>query len=212
MYRGGLFPEEVALVAKATAKRREEFTAGRNASRTALASLGAPAQPILRGIHREPLWPNGFVGSITHCDGFCCAVVAQSSKACSLGLDVEEAGPLEEQSAQMVCRLDEFAHFSQLPELPMTNWTKLAFSAKEAFYKCHNPLTGCALEFQDVAVRFTVEAARDAGRFTIALVTHGADSPPLRPRVLGAWLAHGTRIYAAVTHVPAPHIRRSVST
>ena len=67
-------------------------------------------------------------------------------------------------------------------------------------------------EFQDVAVRFTVEAARDAGRFTIALVTHGADSPPLRPRVLGAWLAHGTRIYAAVTHVPAPHIRRSVST
>ena len=79
MDRGGLFPEEEALVAGAVTKRREEFAAGRNAARAALAGLGPPPCPLLRAGRRAPAWPQGIVGSITHCSGFCCAVVAPAA-------------------------------------------------------------------------------------------------------------------------------------
>jgi 4'-phosphopantetheinyl transferase EntD len=70
MYGKALFCEEDALVVRACAKRREEFSAGRCAGRAALACLGVPPVAILQGRRGEPLWPSGFVGSITHCDRF----------------------------------------------------------------------------------------------------------------------------------------------
>jgi 4'-phosphopantetheinyl transferase EntD len=45
----GLFAEEATLVARATEKRRREFTTGRECARGALAALGIAAAPILRG-------------------------------------------------------------------------------------------------------------------------------------------------------------------
>ena len=117
MYRGVLFPEERALVATASLRRREQFTAGRVASRAALGRLGMRAGAIMQGPHREPLWPNGFVGSITHCDGFCCSVVARASQVHSIGFDAEGSRPLEDPVARAVCRPEEFTHFARLPGL-----------------------------------------------------------------------------------------------
>jgi 4'-phosphopantetheinyl transferase EntD len=195
MYLGGLFPEEAELVAHSVPKRCREFTAGRNAARAALARFGVPAQPILRGPHGGPLWPTGFVGSITHCTDFCCAVVARSSRIRSLGLDAEETAPLEGSLACLVCRLEEFAHFRELPTLPTTNWAKLAFSAKEAFYKCHYPLTGDVLDFQDLSVRFRLNPSRKEGLFEIALVKFGMASSQRQPLIVGTWFIDAVRIY-----------------
>ena len=61
---GELFPEEVVHLDKAIASRRREFAAGRACAREALAKLGLPPVPILRGEKREPLWPQGIVGSL----------------------------------------------------------------------------------------------------------------------------------------------------
>jgi 4'-phosphopantetheinyl transferase EntD len=44
-----LFPEEEALVAAAVAGRRREFATARSCARTALAELGVPPAPLLRG-------------------------------------------------------------------------------------------------------------------------------------------------------------------
>jgi 4'-phosphopantetheinyl transferase EntD len=50
-------------------RRREEFLLGRCAARLALRKAGLRYDlPVLRGSRREPCWPDGFVGSITHCE------------------------------------------------------------------------------------------------------------------------------------------------
>jgi 4'-phosphopantetheinyl transferase EntD len=200
MFDGGLFCEEARLVAQAVPKRQAEFAAGRNAARAALAKLGAAAQPILSGPYREPLWPHGFVGSITHCDGFCCAVAARSSLLVSLGIDAEPAGPLDQEVTGAVCRPDERDHFSQLPALAGSNWEKLAFSAKEAFHKCHYPVFGQHLEFKEVSVRFALAAGGNAGSFAITILKSEAHrASPARLR--GAWMIDGARVYAGASYL-----------
>jgi 4'-phosphopantetheinyl transferase EntD len=197
MYNGGLLPEEDELISAASPKRRAEFTAGRNAARAALACIGGRAQPILANVRRAPLWPTGFVGSITHCDEFCCAVVARFSEIASLGFDAETIDALEATIAEFVCLPDELAHFSTLPTLPKTNWPKLAFSAKEAFHKYYNPLTGHLLDFQDVSVQFHVGPSCCTGSFTIIV----RDRPELRFQSLmhGVWFIDEKRVYAAAS-------------
>ncbi|MBW2215557.1 MAG: hypothetical protein JRF48_14335 [Deltaproteobacteria bacterium] len=60
----------------------EQFTAGRVCSRIALGRLGVAATtPVLRGEDRAPIWPPGFVGTITHTDTWCAAAVARTRGA-----------------------------------------------------------------------------------------------------------------------------------
>src|SRR5699024_2591462 len=71
-----LFPAEAEAIGNALPKRRAEFTAGRWCARQALTELGLPPTPVERGDHGSPCWPDGVVGSITHCDGYRPAAVA----------------------------------------------------------------------------------------------------------------------------------------
>jgi 4'-phosphopantetheinyl transferase EntD len=137
------------------------------------------------------------VGSITHCNDFCCAVVARSSEVCSLGIDVEENTALERSLVEIVCAPSERAYFSLLPKLPESNWEKLAFCAKEAFYKYFNPLTNNVLDFQEVSVKFSVGSAGNGGRFSITVIGDG--SAPREAPATGAWLIDDRRIYAGVS-------------
>jgi 4'-phosphopantetheinyl transferase EntD len=57
-------------MARATPARRCESAPGRRCAREALAILGGPRVAILAGHFRDPVWPFGYVGSITHCQGF----------------------------------------------------------------------------------------------------------------------------------------------
>src|SRR5450631_452976 len=64
--QSALFPEEEALVSDASPSRRLEFLEGRACAHAALRRLGYDEAPILRGKARQPRWPSGFVGSISH--------------------------------------------------------------------------------------------------------------------------------------------------
>ena len=75
-----LLPGEAVYVAKAVPKRINEFAAGRACARRALATFGMPGAVLLAAPDRQPLWPTGFVGSITHTAGFCAAAVAPRSR------------------------------------------------------------------------------------------------------------------------------------
>src|SRR5690606_8339287 len=85
----GLWCEEAALVKNAVETRRRQFEAGRSAAREALASFGVRAQPILRGAVGEPLWPDGFVGSITHTRSVAAAAVASRDDFQGIGIDID---------------------------------------------------------------------------------------------------------------------------
>ncbi|MFI1675968.1 4'-phosphopantetheinyl transferase [Streptomyces sp. NPDC020607] len=165
-----LFPEEEAVVAKAVAKRRDEFTTVRHCARTALARIGVPPAPILPGHRGAPGWPDGVVGSMTHCAGYRAAVVARAGEVTSVGIDAEPGEPLRDPDVlNLVADETERAVLASLgSRQPATPWDRLLFSAKESVYKTWFPLTGRWLGFEDARVELTPD-----GTFTARLLVEG---------------------------------------
>jgi 4'-phosphopantetheinyl transferase EntD len=181
-----LWPEEETFLRNAVAKRRREFALGRAAARAALAGLDIQAAPLPANADRTPAWPAGVTGSITHCEGFCGAVVARTRDIESIGFDAEPAGPLPQGTQRMICGEQEVAHFSALPAIAGLDWPKLAFSGKEAFYKCFYPVTHTPIYFRDVTLRFTVTGDRH-GEFKVAPAASDKAAAFLDRAVQGRW-------------------------
>jgi 4'-phosphopantetheinyl transferase EntD len=191
-----LFPEEQALVARATEKRRREFTTGRACARAALAALGLPATPILRGYRGAPQWPDGIVGSITHCPGYCAAAVARTQDLVTIGLDAEPNAALPGGVLELVSQPAERARLRELAaQWPETGWDRLLFCAKEAVYKAWFPLTGQWLGFADADI--TIDPTE--GAFTARLQVPGpvVNGSPLTS-FTGSWLASDDLLLAAI--------------
>ncbi len=55
------------------------------------------------GSYREPLWPRGIVGSLTHCEGYCAVVAAREERVAGLGVDAELGGELDPDLIPLVC-------------------------------------------------------------------------------------------------------------
>ena len=139
-------------MSKAVAKRVQEFAAGRQCARRALRELGVIDAPIRVALDRQPVWPQGIVGSITHTAGLCAAVVAERKRLVALGLDSEVVGAVKPELWPTICAAQELAWVGTLspPQRPAA--VTFIFSAKEAFYKCQYPLLGEALGFHDLWV------------------------------------------------------------
>src|SRR5258708_11831857 len=90
-----LLAGEAIYVGRAVLKRVQEFAAGRLCARRALAEFGIVDLPIKVADDRQPIWPDSFVGSITHTGDFCAAVVAESRRIRALGLDSEIVGQVK---------------------------------------------------------------------------------------------------------------------
>ena len=156
-----LFDDEAPTVAKATDKRRREFSAGRAAARRAMHQMGLPAMPLPADETRAPVWPDDVTGSISHNDQVCIAVVADARSVPAVGIDIEEARPLEPELFPDICTLPERAWLSSQPEQDRGMLAKLIFSAKECTYKCQFTLSRTFLEFHDLEIT----ADRDCGQF-----------------------------------------------
>jgi len=151
-----LLPEEAACLGRAVAKRRQEFAAGRQCARRALREFGVVDFPLRVGADREPLWPQGFVGSITHTAGICAAVVASQQRLRALGVDVEVVGDVGAELWPSICVAAETDWLASLPELERAPAVTLIFAAKEAFYKAQFPLVRERLHFHDVGIDMPV--------------------------------------------------------
>ncbi len=158
-----VYPGEEDLIAKAVPGRRGEIITARRCARQALAALGHPAGPIGRGPHREPLWPAGVAGSLTHCAGYRAAAVAWTTDVASLGIDAEPHEPLPpgvDRQVILPAEAEMLVHLAGTH--PGTHWDRLLFSAKESIYKTWFPLTGRWLGFEEA--QLSVDPA--AGTFT----------------------------------------------
>ncbi|MDP6436361.1 MAG: 4'-phosphopantetheinyl transferase superfamily protein [Gammaproteobacteria bacterium] len=154
-----LLPEELAHTKKMVGLRRLEFAQGRACARAALESLGLPPDAIPTGSNREPLWPEGVVGSISHTDGAAAAVVGHGAQFAGLGLDMESAEPLGDDLVELICRPDEEGRENG-------KHAKLLFSIKEAIYKCIYPTVQTFVDFQEMKVKV------DAGSHSFAAEAH----------------------------------------
>ena len=197
MYGSVLFPPEAEYQASMVESRRQEFAAGRASARGALGRLGAAPASIARGRDGAPTWPSGFVGSITHCPGFCAAVAARASDISGLGLDAETADTLPAELLRWICRSEEQAAFAQLPWAPACGWGKLAFSAKEALFKGWRPPGGGMLDFLEVRLHFTPLDSDGAKGLFQAREASGCDLAQDRFRTIrGFWMTDNERIYS----------------
>lgn len=193
-----MFPAEAAVVERAVPKRRREFGTVRFCARQALAELGVPSAPLLPGDNREPLWPSGIVGSLTHCAGYRAAVVARSSEMLGLGIDAEPHAPLPDgvlESIGFGAELDQLAAFGGRVQAD-----RLLFCAKEAVYKVWFPLARRWLGFADAAVTLGAD-----GRFEAELLVPGpmVEGTELR-RLSGRWLVERDVILTAISLAPSP--------
>ncbi len=148
-----LWPEERPLVAKAVPSRVRDFSLGRRCARAAMADLGAEPAAILRGPDREPRWPAGLVGSITHTAGYVGAAVAKRSDRLAIGIDAEPNEPLEAGVVDRIARPEERDRLDGETGSSISV-ERLLFCAKEAIYKVWFPVAGCWLGYHDASVEF----------------------------------------------------------
>jgi enterobactin synthetase component D len=193
-----------ASLAAAVPKRRAEFVAGRRAARLALAAL-APALGSARveiGPRREPLWPDGVRGAITHAAGLAAAVVAWSDRVRGVGLDIE--APLTADAAAAVA--EKVLTPGERARLFPGGWTDpdarrrltLAFSAKESLFKSLHAEVGRYFDFLDAELVDLTEA-----RWRLRLATALGPALPAGFVVDGRHAAIGALVATALVIPPA---------
>lgn len=152
-------------------KRRREFRIGRACAVQALRQAGwisnsqgteiaevfdeqwlEELQSIVGvGADRCPLWPAGYVGSISHSQNWTWAIAASSNLFQSFGVDTEatltdETHELVRQEVGSEREWDLLVDVAENAALATT----ILFSAKETFFKLWYPLTKQFLNFEDV--------------------------------------------------------------
>lgn len=173
-HQAELHPEEAVYVQNSVKRRVREFTAGRTCARRALDRLGIEDTPIRMGARRQPLWPAGVVGSISHGAGYCIAAVCTRNHFASLGVDIEAATPLSSSLLNLVCTPLEREWCESQGSGFAGLLAKFHFSAKEAVFKCLYPVFGEELEFTDVHLQMALHEERFTAQ--VSGISLGADS------------------------------------
>ena len=114
------------------------------------------------GLDRSPRWPPGICGSISHTQGYCCAVAAPRRVLVGIGIDVELVGRVDSQVDALVFTRTETEFLASLESRARARAATVIFSAKEAFYKCQRPITQRWLDFTDVTVELAPARISDS--------------------------------------------------
>jgi 4'-phosphopantetheinyl transferase EntD len=191
-------PLEDEQVATSVSKRRIEFAAGRYCARRALARLNIKDFVLRNGRDRAPCWPAGIVGSITHTGdvnrgGYCAVVVGHANQVVTVGVDAEQAKPLERPLWAHVLTTTERRTLEMADVTAGGLWAKTIFSAKECFYKAQFPLSGQFLGFHDVEVDLDLRSST----FVAGLASGAPRGLPLT-RCAGRFLRHDDLVVTGI--------------
>jgi enterobactin synthetase component D len=152
--QAALTAEERVRVASWGRHRQLEFAAGRHCARRALEKAGFRDWADLTSkVSGVPVWPEAYVGSISHCRGLALAVAASSSVALLLGVDLEKTNRISEAATKRVVHPQEesFVAGDQVR-------ASILFSLKEAFYKAQYPRDRTNGNFHDLILKVDSEA------------------------------------------------------
>ncbi|WP_396957789.1 4'-phosphopantetheinyl transferase [Nitrosomonas sp.] len=138
---------------RAVTKRKAEFLAGRYCALRALERAGHPGSHIGIGNQRQPIWPEGACGAISHARQLAVAVVAHDADVYGLGVDVEEALTADAmvQIQSFVLNADEYSLLSSVP-LRCEQLVTLIYSIKESFFKAAFPLVQHYFDFDAISL------------------------------------------------------------
>lgn len=193
---------EEQSITSAVEKRKREYRAGRHSAAAVLSMLGIEDYSLLNDPQRAPIWPPGIIGSLTHCDNFCCAVAASQLNIASVGIDAEPLIPLPKESTPLICHEQELVSL-QASGHTDNFWSKVIFSAKEAFYKAYFPLCRQYLDFLEAHVELHASQSKTkatrSGDFSIQLLTPPHYALYNQQSFSGRYLITATHIITAIT-------------
>jgi enterobactin synthetase component D len=187
--------------AHGTEKRRREFAVGRECATQALIDAGAREVTVGVGCDRAPLWPSGFVGSITHSNTFAWAAVAKSTDLRSIGVDSEPLFDDDALSEALPLALDE-AERARLTGECFRELGTVAFSAKESLYKCLNPCSGVFFDFADALLEWIATDGDGGGTFGLRLRRNLGDVFPGGMRISGRYAVGTGHVHTAIELLP----------
>ncbi len=136
------------------------FIAGRALASRLLTDAGARTTNVARGPRGEPVWPDGFTGSISHRDDDLLVCVAKTSALISVGCDVERICPWEPEAAAIAFTPVELIWLNQQPTAERDRRATLLFGQKEAALKCLSPLLGRIVDFRQLSVSVDIATLR----------------------------------------------------
>ena len=129
------------------------FDTGRACAAELLADLGSRETSVPMAADRSPVWPQGYVGSITHTDELVGVAVARRKDFRSIGIDAEAIVPTEIRvEIEDLCMSETERALRDSVEINHQTFSSLCFSAKESFFKCLYPLTGVWFDFRDAEI------------------------------------------------------------
>lgn len=128
-------------IACSVSKRQAEFLCGRLAARLAMSRVADTYThcEIAIGPAREPIWPEGLTGSISHCTDMAAAIAVPAALGLQgIGIDIEHVVEGEALRAVLdsAVNADETRVLDRTPSrYTHAQLTTILFSAKESFYK-----------------------------------------------------------------------------
>ena len=134
--------------------RKEHYRSGRICAGEVLSKLGARGQPVLRDPQtREPLWPEGISGAITHSGNWAAAAAGKTSDVSGIGIDLEDLErQVDSRISRHVCIPEEQKWLQECGEDCLEQNLKIIFSAKESIFKAFFPYTRTYLHFHDARI------------------------------------------------------------
>lgn len=183
--------EEDLFSASMVPARREAFSRGRAAAHAALRAIDLDHGPVLSGSGREPLWPDGATGAISHAAGFGVALVAPEAYTDGVGVDLEERRNVPE-LWDHVPRPEERGWLEGLDATEREAAMLALFSAKESVFKAFYPRVGAYFGFERASIAPT--SSGFVGRLTDGL---DRDYPSNRTFAITSAM-HGDLVLTAV--------------
>ena len=134
--------------------RKEHYRSGRICAGEVLSKLGTLGQPVLRDPQtREPLWPEGISGAITHSGKWAAAAAGKTSDVSGIGIDLEDLErQVDSRISRHVCIPEEQKWLQECGEECLEQNLKIIFSAKESIFKAFFPYTRTYLHFHDARI------------------------------------------------------------
>lgn len=187
-------------------RRLADYSTGRACARSVLQTLGHTGFSLASAADRQPLWPAGVVGSISHCEGVAVAVASTDANCRGLGVDVERTTILEDEVMKMVCTEKELSLMSALPPDQRHRAACLIFSIKESLFKCFYPVYDLWFDFQQASVLLSQDGQSFEAEFDSNLPFADLPSDALLGRcaVLKGVVASSAMLQAQPTPTPTP--------
>lgn len=160
-------------------RRRRESEAARQLAQALLARRGVPGAEIGRHAEGFPVWPDGWVGSLSHSSGWCAAAQARTPTVRGVGVDIENPARMKPAMWAHIATERERRGVEKMSPEEAACQVTAVFSAKEVVFKALFPLGGGVPGFLEVEIEWLGQ-----GRFRTQTCANGPGMASVNTPVL----------------------------